>query len=187
MKIHVEGLLQEKGSNQSFDVSLRLPEFTWQDDPISFAKPLSVSGLIVNNGELLDLSADVKGEATLQCGSCLDSYEQHLEFSFETRLIRSSDESVLFEDDWDEDGVDAILYEGNVVDLTKIIQEYLLLELPMLKRCKENCKGLCSICGTNLNHETCKCFHTEDDDDHLLVDERLKVLKDFFTTEGEEV
>ncbi len=187
MKIHIEGLLQEKGSNQSFDVSLRLTDFTWQEDPVSFKKPLSVSGLIVNNGDVLDLNADVKGEVTLQCGSCLESYEHQLDFNFETRLMKSSVESVFDQDDWDEDSVDAILFEGNVVDLSKIVQEFLLLELPMLRRCKENCEGLCSICGTNLNHETCKCFHTEDDDDHLLVDERLKVLKDFFTTEGEEV
>jgi uncharacterized protein len=187
LRIHVEGLLQEKGSNQSFDVNLTLPDLTWQEDAISFTKPLSVNGLIANKGDVLDLNADVKGEVTLQCGSCLESYKQSLDFSFETRLIKSSVESVIDEDDWDEDYVDAFFFEGNEVDLSKIVQEFLLLELPMLRRCKENCKGLCSICGTNLNQETCKCFHTEDDDSHHLVDERLKVLKDFFTTEGEEV
>ena len=186
MKIHLEGLLQEKDANRSFDVSLKLPDLTWQEEPISFIKPLSVSGLIVNRGDVLDLNADVKGNVSLQCGSCLESYEQPLDFSFDTRLMKSSVESISDESDWDEDSGDVFLFEGNNVDLTQIVKEFILLELPMLRRCKEDCKGLCSDCGTNLNHETCKCFHTEDDDsDH--VDERLKVLKDFFTTESEEV
>ncbi|MDD4680847.1 MAG: DUF177 domain-containing protein [Clostridia bacterium] len=187
MKIHFEDLLQEKDSNQSFDISLKLPDLTWQGEPLSFRKPISVSGLIVKRGDILELNANVKSEIILQCGFCLESYSQRLDFSFETRLVKPAVEGILDDRDLDEDNMDAFPYEGSDVDLTRIVQEFLLLELPILRRCKENCKGLCALCGSNLNQEKCKCFNTEDDDSDHLADERLQVLKDFFTTEGEEV
>lgn len=42
-------------------------------------------------------------------------------------------------------------------DLTDDIRENLLLSMPMRIKCKEDCKGLCTSCGANLNKEKCSC------------------------------
>lgn len=48
-------------------------------------------------------------------------------------------------------------YEDNSIDLGAIIGEQALLVCPVQFICSEACRGLCSQCGTNLNHEKCAC------------------------------
>jgi len=59
-------------------------------------------------------------------------------------------------------------------DLEKILDEAIFEHLIDNTYCKEDCKGLCHICGTNLNISKCNC-----DEDHLYIDPRLEQLKTF--------
>jgi len=63
-------------------------------------------------------------------------------------------------------------------NLEKIFVENIILELPLKPLCSENCKGLCPICGQNLNHGECNC---EID----TTDSRLAKLKNFFDNDEE--
>ena len=51
-----------------------------------------------------------------------------------------------------------------VIDITEDIRAELLLNLPANLLCSEDCQGLCSICGINLNKHTCDCVHEEFDE-----------------------
>jgi uncharacterized protein len=64
-----------------------------------------------------------------------------------------------------------ILPFTGMLDLRPIVREYILLETPIKTLCKPDCKGLCPICGENMNHIACN----HDDEP---VDPRLIVLKD---------
>jgi uncharacterized protein len=68
--------------------------------------------------------------------------------------------------------LDVDYYTGEVIDLTPIIFEQIMLQIPMKALCNELCKGLCPHCGINLNKANCDC--RED-----IIDERLAVLKNF--------
>lgn len=48
--------------------------------------------------------------------------------------------------------------EYHVLDLTEAIRQYVLLAIPMKPLCRENCAGLCSTCGHNLNQGPCGCL-----------------------------
>jgi uncharacterized protein len=48
-------------------------------------------------------------------------------------------------------------YSGKVIDLDTIVREQLLLALPGYPVCNDACKGLCSVCGANLNERDCGC------------------------------
>jgi uncharacterized protein len=61
-------------------------------------------------------------------------------------------------------------YSGDMIDLDEILREQIILALPMYPRCVEECRGLCPVCGVDLNKETCDCQRDE-------VDPRLAVLK----------
>jgi uncharacterized protein len=61
-------------------------------------------------------------------------------------------------------------YQGDFIDLTPIICEQIILQIPIKPLCSEECKGLCPQCGVNLNVASCNC-HLE------FVDPRLAVLK----------
>ena len=57
----------------------------------------------------------------------------------------------------DPEDPDQYCFEASELELTDAIKDALLLELPIRFVCSENCKGLCSQCGINLNTGTCKC------------------------------
>jgi len=53
--------------------------------------------------------------------------------------------------------LDLLPYDGESVDLEPILREQLVLAVPYAPLCREDCKGLCPQCGTNLNQGTCAC------------------------------
>ena len=56
---------------------------------------------------------------------------------------------------------DYIVCEDGILDLDLIAQDDILLELPIRMLCSEDCKGLCPVCGCNLNREQCGCQQLE--------------------------
>ncbi|MCE9646217.1 MAG: DUF177 domain-containing protein [Chloroflexi bacterium] len=102
----------------------------------------------------LFLQADFSGATTLECVRCLTDYEHELEWSF-TELYafdsRSETESGL------------ILPEDGHIELSTLIREYALLEVPISPICRPDCQGLCTECGQNLNEKD--CGHTPEQND----------------------
>ena len=67
---------------------------------------------------------------------------------------------------------DAFVYDSDVLDITEPLRESLLLAEPIQALCKEDCQGLCAVCGADLNDGDCGC-------DKVSVDPRLAALKQF--------
>ena len=82
-----------------------------------------------------------------QCVRCLADLEQKLQIEF-SELYAFSPRSV------SESGL--ILPEDGNIDLEPIVREYLLIEIPISPLCSPECKGLCVICGEDLNQITCE-------------------------------
>lgn len=70
--------------------------------------------------------------------------------------------------------VEIAFYEGDGLDLKDVLREQVLLALPMQRLCREECKGLCSVCGMNRNQTTCDCVIE-------IVDERWAALRKLST------
>jgi uncharacterized protein len=66
--------------------------------------------------------------------------------------------------------------ENGKIDLEPFIREEMILAIPIGPLCSEDCKGLCPICGEDLNESSCS--HEE-----LPVDPRLSVLKTLLSGE----
>ncbi len=66
---------------------------------------------------------------------------------------------------------DAFEIEGDQIDLAPAIREYLLLELPDDPLCRDDCAGICPVCGTDRNQGSCDC-------DTTVRDERWAALDD---------
>jgi uncharacterized protein len=55
---------------------------------------------------------------------------------------------------------DELLYEffdGEVIEVDRLVAEQIFLALPVKVLCSEDCKGICPGCGANLNEEACRC------------------------------
>ena len=70
----------------------------------------------------------------------------------------------------EDDDLEHETYQGDEIDLSNYIMEQVAISLPVKVVCSEDCKGLCSNCGNNLNFEMCAC-------DKERVDPRFAVLK----------
>jgi uncharacterized protein len=62
-------------------------------------------------------------------------------------------------------------YEGEGLELEEILRERILLALPMQKVCRQDCRGICPVCGQNRNQKSCDCETT-------VLNARLAALKD---------
>jgi uncharacterized protein len=82
-----------------------------------------------------------------ECVRCLDELEQPLRTDF-TELYAFHTNSVT------ESGL--IVPEDGNIDLQPLVREYLLIEVPIKTVCRADCQGLCTVCGENLNHQTCE-------------------------------
>jgi uncharacterized protein len=102
-----------------------------------------------------------------ECVRCLTPCPQLLEVDF-TELFAFSKRSIT------ETGL--ILPEDGYIDLEPLLREYMLLEVPINPLCRPDCKGLCPICGGNLNETTC-------DHSTSIVDPRLVALKSLIENE----
>ena len=72
---------------------------------------------------------------------------------------------------FDPDSADEETYQGKSIDLDPVLREQILLALPGYPICRDGCKGLCAVCGTNLNEKECGC-------DRHVPDPRWAGLKD---------
>ena len=73
------------------------------------------------------------------------------------------------------DEADQVAYTGKELDLGPVVREQILLALPMDALCTEDCKGLCQVCGGNLNEKECSC-------DRHVPDPRWAKLKNIKLT-----
>ncbi|MFC2010845.1 DUF177 domain-containing protein [Chloroflexota bacterium] len=120
----------------------------------------------------------LRTEIERTCSRCLDLFNCPLTLNIEEEYFPITD---MFTGALlplpDEPGCFTIT-ENNILDLTEAIRQYALLTTPMKPLCREDCAGLCSTCGGNLNQAPCNC-PTEP------VDSRWSKLSKLFLVDSE--
>ncbi len=113
--------------------------------PLSFTGRLQAAGdgVFALNGRL---TAAYEGE----CARCLIPVQCRADVALkETYRPAAAPEEGEVEDSY--------RYEGYTVDILPAIRDNLVLALPQRLLCRDDCRGLCPICGANLNEKTCGC------------------------------
>ncbi len=115
------------------------------------------------------ISCDLSVEASLECDRCTADFSKTLKNHFENLYLFDRDENRE-----EEVGVYHLSPDADKIDLRNDVSEYARLTIPMKVLCSDDCKGLCTHCGKNLNEGSCDCKNEED----LGVWEPLRKLKD---------
>ncbi len=118
---------------------------------------------------LLLVNITVEAGVQAECARCLRPVS--LEISGELGYLYYSHGAEEL-DEFDDYMPVEVSFFGRVVDVMPQIQESIYTLLPTKVLCREDCKGLCPICGTDLNEGECSC--TEED-----IDPRLEALRNF--------
>lgn len=154
MRIFVPAELFAPAESSHFEGEAPLPVLTAGPDRYEFAGPLAWQVDVTNTGGALLVAGSVAGEAKGACARCLEEFTLPLCGEVEGYFLIGPDEEA--PEGWDEDEFD-VLPENHVIDLEPLIVAALLLELPLVPLCDDECKGLCYRCGANLNEGPCGC------------------------------
>jgi uncharacterized protein len=120
------------------------------------------------------LVGTVRTDLELPCSRCLDPFTFVMNQPFDLRYHPQSDASSASEAEVAEEDLETSFYHDQQIDLSELLREQFYLAMPMKPLCREDCRGLCAQCGTNLNTGTCDCAPAWEDP-------RLAVLKQFKT------
>ncbi len=145
------------------------------DDDLKIVSPLTghVRMRRINQGLLVDGWVDTLLE--FECTRCLKHFEQPMHIPFEERFFPTVDVVTGIPlPPTDEEDIFSI-DEHHLVDLTEAVRQQVLLAIPMVTLCKEDCAGLCSQCGHDLNLGPCDC--------EPETDARFSVLKTLLQNE----
>ena len=115
---------------------------------------VDVDAVLTNAGEGILVTGIVRADVTAPCDRCLDN--AHFAIAGELNEYFLFHEPEAGADLEDEDGPDfALVGADSTVDLEDAVRSALVMELPYVVLCREDCKGLCPVCGENLNHVDC--------------------------------
>ena len=130
-------------------------------------KPLDVKlKAQYESGGMIGVTGTLQTEVVMSCSRCLNKTVYPLDLVFHERFTQGLEET-----DHDDEEEDIIYIESDRIDLKPHIEENVLLALPFIPLCDEQCKGLCPVCGTNRNEISCGCSTEK-------IDPRLAALAD---------
>ncbi len=127
-----------------------------------FCAPVSVRAEIRSFAGSAQLSAHVRYTLVKPCDRCLKLVSRDYDRNFDHMLVRE------LSDEQDDDAY--VVVPDEQLDLDRLLEEDILLDMPLKFLCSENCKGLCPKCGKDLNEGDCGCDRRE-------IDPRLAALQ----------
>ncbi len=150
-----------------FDESVEPGRLDWSESGIRQVAPLHVVGeaeLLENTQGEVRVTGRISGTVEADCDRCLGKAQFVLDAPFD--LFYQPNSAVEGEDEIsiNEGQAEIGFYKGAGIELEEILQEQVLLMLPMHRLCSEACKGLCPQCGRNRNEGSCECNEVPRDD-----------------------
>lgn len=116
----------------------------------TFASPVAVSGEFYNRAGIVTLKYTVSCTLDVVCDRCLTELKRDYSYDFSHTVVPSLQSEGDIYDTY-------LVAQHDSIDMNETAISDLLLMLPTKMLCREDCKGLCDICGCNLNERTCNC------------------------------
>ena len=139
------------------------------NEEVSLVSPVKAHLELIKAHSEIIVTGNVSAELELECSRCLRKYRSSLSEAVNV-VYHPLAEIGTDRHELKNDEMDMEFYKGEELDLRELIREQVMLNIQMKPLCDENCKGICSQCGTDLNINTCSC-------ETRKVDSRLEVLK----------
>jgi len=161
-KYDVSSILKTDGAEISLSVPVDLEIERLSGLSISEIDNCWFEGTITNNAGFLTLKGILKLTYTTYCGRCLKTLVRDIALDINEGFSKTE----LYDKD------DIYIFKGTEIPLGEALTDNFIINVPAKSVCREDCKGLCPVCGTDLNVEECSC-------NREYIDPRLKALKSF--------
>lgn len=143
-------------AQERFEQVYQPEAFSAEPDTYRVVAPVALALDIFKDKDQFRLVGTVKTTLELACGRCLEPFTQPVDEAFDLRYhphaVSAEGEKAIEEDD-----LTTAFYENDTIDLGHLMHEQFVLSMPMKPLCSDACRGLCPMCGTNLNRGTCDC------------------------------
>ena len=162
LRLNARELLRQPGLRKVVDVTLPAGDLGVDDDRIT--GEIGVDLVATSNIDGIVVAGTVTMPWRAPCRRCL----------VDVAGVATIDVDELYQDEIGPDrrGDDeAFPIEGDQVDLAQAVREAVLLELPGDVLCRDDCAGICPVCGVDRNQGSCDC-------DTTVRDERWAALDD---------
>ena len=169
MLINLSEIMSVVDKVSNMEVPIELTSFRLGDLEYEFAKKEPMNLQIKNLGNRkVSIKGNTECSLIIPCSRCLTGVEVpfSIEFTHEVDFNKTEEERA--------EELDETNYiSGYNLDVDTLVYGEILLDLPYHVLCNEDCKGICKVCGRNLNEGSCDC-------DHEDLDPRMSVIRDIF-------
>lgn len=159
--LDLRGLFEKTGERILLDQKLKLTDLELSPSQ-AFCSPISVKGEICNRAGIVIIDAAAAFDFSAACDRCAAAVNRAFVIPIKHVLVTSLS---------NEDDGSYFLVEKMELDLEDLIRSDILLSFPTKLLCRDDCRGLCPICGKNRNEGDCGCQGSE-------TDPRLSALKE---------
>lgn len=164
MEINVRKILNRETSIIPFDMDYNVGiDKLFEDVGMIEPSQLHATGKIERINSILFLEMTISGEFTFNCYRCFK--KTSINFNSELKKTLTTNDS---------ENLSEIVLVDDIINIKDVIKEEIIIKLPSQILCTEDCKGICQICGINLNEESCDCKKES-------INSGFEVLKDFFS------
>jgi uncharacterized protein len=153
-----------------FDFSVLPEEINLDGEEAKLKNAARVTGKVIKHIAHTDVEGRIQAEIELECTRCLQQIERDFDIPFHAAFVAPENYTQAKDAELRAEDLDVSVLEGNEIDLTELVREQILLNLPEQVFCREDCKGLCEKCGANRNLINCNCLEKE-------IDPRWAALK----------
>lgn len=159
MIVYVNRLKSDVSGRVPFGLTEDIKEIDLGGERVDFSGPVKITGSVEWDGVSFLVTGEVQTEVILECSRCLRTVRYPLRTAFKQKYSETGD------------GEDVLSARGDRIDLNIPVRESILLELPVKVLCREECKGLCPLCGADRNEGECDCSNED-------IDPRMQRLKE---------
>lgn len=164
MELNLLPILNFDGKKTEISEDISLAER--KNDNFCIIAPVHFDGVAANVGGTIELTGNALAKVSLVCDRCAETYNTDVKFKIDERFRKEDSFSNK------DDAADFITFSGTIIDLDEVIYTNLYMNLPSKNLCSDDCKGLCPICGKNLNLGDCGCT-TENTDPRFDILDKL--------------
>ena len=130
----------QKNQNEHFSIDETFHELSFGED-YTISPPVQITGELWYEDDILIILAESRITVSTKCARCLKNILAPIELKIE-----------------DDIPIDELLETyGTEFDVRDLLKEQIILNMPVRLLCDPDCKGLCSVCGNDLNIQECDC------------------------------
>jgi uncharacterized protein len=168
MRIELDKLEEHGGK---FTRLYEANELSLDDPEVRLVEPAEVLARVRREGKDAELQGRLQAKLEVVCGRCLQPVELPVSTEFHERFVRAVSWAAEEQHQLQAEDLNISVFDGEAIELDDVVREELLLAVPVNVLCREDCRGLCPICGIDRNMSNCQCEINE-------LDSRWQKLKE---------